>query len=185
MRLAVLALLAVVLQGCFPNAFHGEKAGVLIAQDRRTEEARRDDLDIEARAIELIYKQAGVYIHVNVTSFNRKVLLSGEVPNETIRGEVEKAITSIEKVGEVHNELVVTGNSSLLTRSSDSLINSNVKMKFVADGRFDSNMIKVFTDNGTVFLMGIVYREEAEVAAVDASATKGVQRVIKLFEYLN
>ncbi|MBI5431094.1 MAG: BON domain-containing protein [Nitrosomonadales bacterium] len=178
-------LLTGLLQGCFPNAFHGERAGVLVAQDRRADDARIDDRDIEAKAVDLVYKQSGVFMHVNVTSFNRKVLLSGEVPTEAARGEVEKIVSSVEKVGGVTNELVVSGGSSLLSRSNDSLITSNVKMKLVADGWLDSNMVKVFVENGTVFLMGIVYREEAEAAAETASSTKGVQRVVKLFEYLN
>lgn len=183
--LSGLLLLAGLLQGCFPNAFHGEPAGVLLAQDRRADDARKDDREIEARAVDLVYKQVSVFMHVNVNSFNRKVLVSGEVPNELTKAEVGKLVSSVEKVAEVNNQLVVSGNSSLLSRSNDSLITSNVKMKLVADGRLDSNMVKVFVENGMVFLMGIVYREEADAAAETASSAKSVQRVVKLFEYLN
>ena len=182
---AVLLLVAGLLQGCFPNAFNGEPAGVLIAQDRRAGDARADDREIEGKATDLVYKQTDTFIHVNVTSFNRKVLLSGEVPSEAVKGELEKAVLSVSKVSEVHNELVVSGNSSLLSRSNDSRLASSVKLKFVADSRFDSNLLKVFVESGTVFLMGIAYREEAEAAAEAASDTKGVQKVVKLFEYLN
>jgi len=183
--LACLFLLTGVLQGCFPNAFNGEAAGVLVAQDRRAEDARKDDREIEVKAAELIYKNSKTFIHVNVTSFNRKVLISGEVPDEATKSEIEKAVLSVQKVTEVHNELAIGGNSSLFSRSGDSGITSSLKLKFVADGRFDSNLIKVFVENGTAFLMGIVYREEAEAAAETASSVKGVQKVVKLFEYLN
>jgi osmotically-inducible protein OsmY len=180
-----LALLTGLLQGCFPNAFSGDKAGVLVAQDRRAEDARRDDREIEDRAVDLVYKDSKVFKHVNITSFNRKVLLTGEVPDEATKSELGKIVTAIELVSEVHNELAVAGNSSLLSRSNDSRLTSSVKMKFVADKRFDSNVIKVVTEAGTVYLMGLVYRSEAEAAAEVASSTKGVQRVVKLFEYLN
>lgn len=188
MRFIALAgwvLLVGLLQGCFPNAFHGERADGIVAQDRRDDAARSDDRDIEASVADLVYRQTKVFMHVNVTSFNRKVLLSGEVPDEAAKSEMEKVAASADKVGEVHNHLAVSGNSSLLSRSNDSLIASSVKMKFVADGRFDSNLIRVFVENGTVFLMGIVYRQEADAAAETASGAKGVQRVVKLFEYLN
>ncbi|HEY0665467.1 MAG TPA: BON domain-containing protein, partial [Gallionella sp.] len=127
--LAGLVLLSSLLQGCFPNAFSGEKAGVLVAQDRRAEDARRDDREIEARASDLIYRDKKVFIHVNVTSFNRMVLLSGEVPDQATRSELEKTVTEIPLVSGVHNELVVTGNSSLWSRSNDSRLTSSVKMK--------------------------------------------------------
>lgn len=185
MRLIGLVLLALLLQGCFPNAFSGDKAGVLVAQDRRAEDARRDDREIEDRAIELVYKDRKVFKHVNVTSFNRSVLLSGEVPDEATRSELAKIVAAIKLVSEVHNELAVAGNSSILSRSNDSRLTSSVKMKFVADQRFDSNVIKVHTEAGTVYLMGLVYRSEAEAAAEVASSTSGVRRVVKLFEYLN
>ena len=185
MRFIALVLLAGLLQGCVPAATTGERTGGLVAQDRRDNEARLDDRGIEAKAGDLIYDQARVLMHVNVTSYNRKVLISGEVPDEATRAGIEKGIASIEKVREVNNELVVSGNSSLVSRSNDSLIASNVKLKFVADGRFDANHIKVVTENGTVFLMGIVNHAEAEAAAEIASAAKGVQRVVKLFEYLD
>jgi osmotically-inducible protein OsmY len=182
--LAAMALLALLLQGCFPNAFSGERAGVLVAQDRRAEDARRDDREIEAKASDLVYRNNKVFIHVNVTSFNRMVLLSGEVPDQVTRSELEKIVAALPLVSGVHNELVVAGNSSLLSRSNDSRLTSSVKMKSVADSRFDSNMIKVFTEAGTVYLMGLVYPSEAEAAAEVASSVKGVQRVVKLFEYL-
>jgi len=185
MRFIVLLLLAGLLQGCVHAASTGERTGGLVAQDRRDSEARTDDRAIETRAGNLIYAQTRVLMHVNVTSFNRRVLISGEVPTEAARGEVEKIVSSVEKVSEVMNELVVSGNSSLLSRSNDSLIASNVKLRFVTGKQFDANHIKVVTENGTVFLMGIVNRSEGGAAAEAASAAKGVQRVVTIFEYLD
>ncbi len=180
-----LLLLTGLLQGCFPNAFKGGEHAGLVAEDRRTGEARIDDREIEKDAADLIYRLSDAYIRVNVTSFNHKVLVSGEVPNEVIKGQVEKSAQSVSKVSEVFNELTVGANSSLLSRSNDSRLTSNVKLKFVADERFDSNQVRVVVENGTVFLMGLVYRHEAEAAAETASGVKGVQQVVKLFEYLN
>ena len=188
MRLIAYAGLMVsvgLVQGCFPNAYKdGEPAG-LVAEDRRATDARSDDRTIEAKAIDLVYAQRDKFIHVNVNSYNRKVLISGEVPDEATKAWVDKIVTSIEKVAEVNNYLLVSENSSLLSRSNDSRLTSGVKLKFVADDRFDSNQVKVFVENGTVFLMGLVYRHEADAAAETASGVKGVQKVVKLFEYLN
>lgn len=182
---AGLAILIGLLQGCFPNAYKdGEPAG-LVAEDRRAAEALSDDRAIQAKATNLVYAQRDKFIHVNVTSYNRKVLVSGEVPDEATKTWVETTVTSIEKVAEVNNHLVVSENSSLLSRSNDSRLTSSVKLKFVADDRFDSNQVKVVVENGTVFLMGLVYRHEADAAAETASGVKGVQKVVKLFEYLN
>ena len=183
--LAGLLTLTGLLQGCFPNAFSGQPAGALVSQDRRAEEARRDDREIETKAIDMVYKNTKVFMHVNATSFNRKVLLSGEVPDEVTKAELEKRVAAIPLVSGVNNELVVGENSSMLSRSNDSRLTASVKIKFVADGRFDSNVINVFTEKGTVFLRGIVYPSEAEAAAEAASAVSGVKRVVKLFERMN
>ena len=187
MRIVSLLLLVLVsgaLQGCFPVAAVGVGAGVMMAQDRRTSGAYVEDQAIETKAFDRIGKQYKE-VHVNVTSFNRNVLISGEVPSETVKTEIGKFVSGIENVRNVSNELVVSSPSSLTSRSSDSLITSDVKLRFVQDKRFDADHIKVVTENGTVFLMGIVKRAEAEAATEIASLTGGVQRIVKLFEYLD
>jgi len=138
-----------------------------------------------AQAFDRIGKLYKNNVHVNVTSFNRNVLISGEVPSEAEKAEIGKLVRGLENVRNVNNELVVSGVSSLTTRSSDSLVTSDVKLRFMQDKRFEANHVKVVTENGTVFLLGIVKRAEAEAATEIASTTGGVQRVVRLFEYLD
>jgi osmotically-inducible protein OsmY len=185
MRIAYLLLVVLVsglLQGCVPAAVG---SGVMMVQDRRTSGAYVEDIAIEAKAFDRIGKQFKDGVHINITSFNRNVLISGEVPTDAIKTEVGRLMTSIENVRNINNELVVSGTTSLTARSNDSMITSNVKMRFVNDPRFSANHVKVITENGKVFLMGMVNRAEADAAAEVASTTAGVQGVVKLFEYLD
>ncbi|HEU0234452.1 MAG TPA: BON domain-containing protein [Gallionella sp.] len=188
MRIVSLLLLVLAsgsLQGCFPVVAVGVGTGVMMAQDRRTTGAYVEDQAIESKASDRIGKQYKDNAHVNVTSFNRNVLISGEVPSEAVKTEIGKLVFGIENVRNVNNELAVSGPSSLTSRGSDSLITSNVKLRFVDDKRFKADHVKVITENGTVFLMGIVKHAEADAATEVASTTGGVQRVVKLFEYLD
>lgn len=178
-------IISASLQGCFPVVAAGAGAGALMVQDRRTSGAYVEDAAIETKAFDRIGKQFKNTVHVNVTSYNRNVLISGEVPDETAKAQVERIIANIQNVGKIYNELVVAGQSSLTARSNDSLITSNVKMRFVGDKRFSATSIKVVTENGTVYLMGIVNRAEALAASEVASGSKGVSRVVELFEYVD
>ncbi|MDO8208717.1 MAG: BON domain-containing protein [Gallionella sp.] len=178
-------IISASLQGCFPVVAAGAGAGALMVQDRRTSGAYVEDAAIETKAFDRIGKQFKNTVHVNVTSYNRNVLISGEVPDETTKSQVERIITNIQNAGKIYNELVVAGQSSLTARSNDSLITSNVKMRFVGDKRFSATSIKVVTENGTVYLMGIVNRAEALAASEVASGSKGVSRVVELFEYVD
>jgi osmotically-inducible protein OsmY len=173
------------LQGCFPVVAAGAGAGVLMAQDRRTSGAYVEDEAIEAKAFDRIGKQFKDTVHVNVTSYNRNVLITGEVPDEATKAQVERIVANILNVGKIHNELVIAGLSSLTSRSNDTLITSNVKLRFVGDKRFSANSIKVVTENGIVYLMGIVNHAEAAAAGEVASGSQGVSRVVELFEYVN
>ena len=187
MRIVSLLLIVLVsgsLQGCFPVVAAGVGTGIMMAQDRRTSGAYVEDQAIETKAFDRIGKQYK-NAHVNVTSFNRNVLISGEVQSEAVKAEIGSLVSGIENVRNVSNELIISGTSSLTSRSSDSLITSDVKLRLVQDKRFDADHIKVVTENGTVFLMGIVKRAEAEAATEIASLTGGVQRIVKLFEYLD
>lgn len=174
-------LLAYVLQGCV--AAGPEGASPRPAQDRSANEALRQDQKIEATAIDRIYEQFRVYIHVNVTSFKRNVLISGEVPDEATRSAIEKIVSGIDGVRNVNNELAISPSSSLISRSNDSRITSAVRLRLARDKRIRLDDIKVVTENGTVFLMGNVKRAEADAAADVASTTSGVKLVVKLFEY--
>jgi len=187
MRVFSLLLLVLVsgpLQGCFPVVAAGVGAGVMMAQDRRTSGAYVEDQAIETKAFDRVGKQYKD-VHVNITSFNRNVLISGEVQTEAVKAEIGSIVSGIENVRNVSNELVVSGTTSMTSRGSDSLITSDVKLRFMNDKRFNADHVKVVTENGTVFLMGIVKRAEADAATEVASTTGGVQRVVKLFEYLD
>lgn len=155
-----------------------------MAQDRRTSGAYIEDEAIEDKAVNRITTQYKNTVHVNVTSYNRNVLLSGEVPDQATKAQVERIVANIQNVGKIYNELTVGISSSLASRSNDSLVTSNVKMRFLNDKRFSATNVKVITENGIVYLLGIVNRREAEAASEVASASKGVSRVIQLFEYV-
>jgi osmotically-inducible protein OsmY len=188
MRVVSLLLLVLVsgsLQGCFPVVAVGVGAGVLMAQDRRGRDAYIEDQQIETNAFERLDKQFKSVMHVNVTSYNHNVLISGEVLDESTKTEIGKIVSDIKNVRDVNNDLAVSSISSLASRSNDGLITSNVKLRFVNDKRFNADHIKVVTENGTVYLMGLVNRAEADAATDVTSATKGVQRVVIMFEYLD
>ncbi|MFA6061598.1 MAG: BON domain-containing protein [Gallionella sp.] len=183
-NLLFILLISASLQGCFPVIAAGAGAGALMAQDRRTSGAYIEDEAIEDKAVNRITTQYKNTVHVNVTSYNRNVLLSGEVPDQATKAQVERIVANIQNVGKIYNELTVGISSSLASRSNDSLVTSNVKMRFLNDKRFSATNVKVITENGIVYLLGIVNRREAEAASEVASASKGVSRVIQLFEYV-
>lgn len=173
------------LQGCFPVIATGVGTGALMAADRRTTGIFIEDEAIENKAVSQVNTKYKNITHVNITSFNRNVLVTGEAPNEAAKADITKIIASVPNVKAVSNELAVSGLTGLTSRSSDSIITGDVKLRFMNNKSFQADHIKVITENGTVFLMGLVYRKEAEAATEIASTTKGVQRVVKVFEYLD
>ncbi|MGD9000889.1 MAG: division/outer membrane stress-associated lipid-binding lipoprotein [Granulosicoccaceae bacterium] len=187
--LCVLAT-AVSLQGCAEMVVGGAAAGATVAHDRRTAGTFVDDELIELKAARKLSddKELAEQAHINVTSYNNIILLSGEVPNETLRTRAADLVRPIPKVRQVHNELVIAAPSSLLTRTSDGWITTKVKTSLFSIKNmpgFDPTRVKVVSENGTVFLMGIVRRVEADAATDVARRVAGVQRVVKLFEYLD
>lgn len=181
--LAALATTLLVAQGCFPLAVTGVGAAALMASDRRTTGMYIEDEAIEWKALARLRNDFGG-AHANATSFNRLVLLTGEAPNEETRKKIEDAVRSIENVREVTNELQVAGASSLASRGNDALVTSNVKARMVNNGKFSPNHVKVLTEAGVVYLMGLVTNSEADAAVDIARTTSGVNRVVKVFEYL-
>jgi osmotically-inducible protein OsmY len=123
--------------------------------------------------------------HVNVTSFNRNVLLTGEVSSESVRKEIEQAVKGVEHVRNVVNEIAVAPVSSFTSRSNDALITSKVKGRFMDGGKFQINHVKVITEDSVVYLLGIVNADEAGSAVDIARSTNGVRKVVKVFEYMN
>lgn len=181
-RLAAIAALVPALQGCFPLAATGVVAGGLMAADRRTTGIYIEDENIELKILARVRDQfPGA--HISATSFNRRVLLTGEAPSEAVRKQVEDAVRGLESVREVVNEMQVAGASSLASRGNDALITSNVKARMVNNRSFSPNHVKVITEAGVVYLMGIVTPAEGEAAVEVARTTSGVNRVVKVFEY--
>jgi len=182
---AGLMLLTVIIQGCLPVVAAGVGTGVIISQDRRNNDVIIEDQNLESSISNEIVRDFPGVMHVNVTSYNYNILLTGEVPEELVKTQIGKVAASFKNVRKVYNELAVSKNSSLVSRSNDSLITSNVKLRFLNNDHFRPEHIKVVTENSTVFLLGLVSQAAAEAAAEIASTTKGVQRVVKLFEYQN
>ena len=182
--IAALAAAVPVLQGCFPLAVTGMGAAAVMATDRRTTGMYIEDESIEWKSLA---RARGDFpgAHVNATSYNRRVLLTGEVPDEATKKRVEEAIRRIDNVRDVANELQVAGASSLASRGNDALVTSNVKARMVNNGRFSPAHVKVVTEQGVVYLMGLVTQAEAEAAVDIARTTSGVSRVVKVFQYVS
>ena len=184
---AILLLTALTLlqSACVPVLIGGAIVGTAaVATDRRSVGAQLDDELIEDKAGLAIAERFKGGFHVNITSFNGIVLLTGEVPTDRARAEVEQVVRVNPRVRAVQNELVVGSVTDIGSRSNDTLITSKVKTRFVEANKFQINFVKVVTENGVVYLMGIVRREEGDAAAEIARTTSGVQRVVKVFEYI-
>ncbi len=181
-----LLILAVAgaLQGCVAPVIVG--AGALMVADRRSTGAYVEDEAIENKSLNQILTKyrKNANVHVNVTSYNRHALITGEVPDESIKADVGTMVSAQDNLKGTTNELTIAGPSSLTSRSSDTFITSEVKTRFLGSKAFRANHVKVITENGTVFLMGLVCQPEADAATEIASTTGGVQRVVKVFEYI-
>ncbi|MDQ9169193.1 BON domain-containing protein [Oxalobacteraceae bacterium R-40] len=185
--LAAIALccsVAVSLQGCVEMMVGGAVMGSLAATDRRTFGAQTEDKTIVFKGESRVSKLIGEAGHVNVNSFNRKVLLTGEVRDEAMKAAVEREINAIENVASVVNELEIAGVSSFSSRSNDTLITGKVKAAFVDAKDLFANSIKVVTERGNVYLMGLVTQTEGARAAEVTRNVGGVQKVIKVFDYI-
>ena len=181
--LIVLAFAVPVLQGCFSLAVTGVGAAAVMASDRRTTGTYIEDEAIEWKVIGKVRERFAA-AHVNATSFNRRVLLTGEAPVEEAKQQIGEAVRTIDNVREVTNELQVAGASSLASRGNDALISSNVKARMVNNGKFSPLHVKVVTEAGVVYLMGLVSPQEGDAAVEIARTTSGVSRVVKVFEYV-
>ena len=173
------------LQGCFPVVAAGFGTGVLAAIDRRSVGAQTEDETIEWKALARASERAGDKAHVNATSFNRKLLLTGEAASPEIKAEIERAVAAIPNVVRVYNELAIAGASSLSARSNDAYITSKVKARFIDANRFNVNLVKVVTEANTVFLLGLVTQREADAAIELARTTAGVMKVVNVMEIIS
>ncbi len=183
--LFVWLLVMPLLNGCAPVIVGGAVAtGALVAHDRRTVGTITEDEGIEFKASRRISDKIRD-AHINVTSYNRMVLLTGEVPDAAAKAAAEKIAHAVENVRGVYNELQVAGNSSLSARANDSLLTSKVKARFVDAQKFSPIHVKVVTENNVVYLLGLVKRQEANDATELARTTGGVQKVVRVFEFLD
>lgn len=180
---AIVALLA-TLPGCFPLVATGMGAAILVADDRRTTGSIVDDEAIENKAL-LRIQQRHNEAHVNVTSYNRIVLVTGEARSAEVRSDIERIVREVENVRTVQNEMSVGQTTTLMLRGNDTVQTSKVKARMLDANKFRANHVKVVTENGIVYLMGLVKRQEAQDATDIARTTSGVQRVVRVFEYMD
>ena len=183
--LLCVAVLGSTLAGCAPIVLGGAAMGALVATDRRTSGAQLEDEGIELRAAGRIRENLGDRVHVNVTSYNRQVLLTGEVPNAQDKQQVEQIVSRVENVRATVNELAVLGNTSLTQRSSDALTTGKIKASMIDARDLFANAFKVVTERGTTYLMGRVTQREATRATDIARSTGGVQKVVRLLEIIS
>lgn len=184
-----LLVLGVVLAGagltaCAPLLVGGAVMTGMSAADRRTTGSQIEDERIETRGASRIREHLGERVHINITSYNRQVLLTGEVPNEQDKQLAEQVISRIENVRSITNELAVLGPSTLTQRSSDALVTGRVKANLIDARDLNASAVKVVTERGVVYLMGRVTAREADRATDIARRTSGVQKVVRLFELI-
>ena len=186
LALAVLAVATLgAVQGCIPVIVGGTGMAVAMVSDRRSSGAYVEDEGIEWKTGNRINERLGDKVHVNATSFNRKLLLTGEAFNEASREEAGRIAAVVENVKEVVNELRIAPTSTFSARSNDSYISSKVKARFVDQKDFRIQQVKVTTEAGTVYLMGLVTEKEGNAATEVARTTNGVQKVVRVFEYIS
>lgn len=178
-----LALLT--LTACAPILIGGAVTAVALTEDRRSSGAFVDDENIENRALLKVKSRFGDQVHVNITSYNRHVLLSGEANSDAVKRGVEDEVSTVPGIKRVFNEMAVGPQAGVIAVSNDTRLTTIVKTRFLEANRFQANHVKVITEANVVFLMGIVKRAEADAATQLASTTSGVSRVVRLFEYLD
>ena len=183
--LILVAALGTQLTACVPVVAGGAAAGGLVAADRRSTGAYLEDQEIELKAEKAINDNLKENVHANVTSYNRRVLITGEVSNEANKAKAESVVRPIQNVNRINNQLVIGANSTISSRTNDTYITSKVKTKFISENKFAANLVKVVTENGTVFLMGMVTHKEGDDAAEIASKVSDVKKVVKDFEYID
>lgn len=183
--LLFLIMPVMLLQGCATAVVTGAATGAAVIHDRRSAGTVIDDQAVEFKVSGALFSNKNIYdqSHINVTSYNGIVLLTGETPNENLKQQVTKEVQAIPNVRRIHNELLIAAPSSLPSRSSDAWITSKIKAKLTADKYIDPFYVKVVTEHGIVYLMGLVSHAEADRVVDIITQSAGVQRVIKIFEY--
>ncbi|MAZ44588.1 MAG: BON domain-containing protein [Legionellales bacterium] len=184
--LLFLAVMLLQLSGCFAMMAAGATAGVLVAHDRRTTGTIVEDQSIELKAFRVLSDMKEILedSHISVHSYNNNVLLTGQATNENVRLAVEERISDISKIRRIYNEITIAAPTSLMTRSSDTWISTKLKSQMLVSSDVDPTRVHITTEDGVVFLMGIVTPHEEESAVEVARHVRGVKKVVKMFEYL-
>lgn len=177
--------LVTTLSACAPVVVGGVVMGAVVASDRRTTGSQVEDEGIEQRTDAAIRENLSDQVHINVTSYNRQVLLTGEVPSLHEKQRLEQVMTKVENVRAVVNDVAILGNSTLSQRSSDTLVTGRVKAALVDAKDLSTNAFKVTTERGTTYLMGRVTQREANRATEIARSTSGVQKVVRVLEIIS
>jgi len=188
LRFVFLLLIPIIfLQGCATAVVTGGAAGASLVLDRRTTGAILDDQGIEFKASYAFFNNKEIYdqSHLNITSYNGIVLITGETLTEQLKQQISAEVKTIPKVRRIHNELIIGAPSALTSRSSDTWITSKIKTKLTTADNIDSFYVKVVTEHGVVYLMGMLSHAEADQAIDVVTKSAGVQRVVKIFEYID
>ena len=182
---AACAALGATLTACAPLVVGGAAVGAaMMVTDRRTAGIVVEDERIELRAGSLMRENFGDRVHVNVNSYNRQLLVTGEVPDANAKQQVEQVLARVQNVKGIVNELAVMGATTLQQRSNDLLVTGKVRASFVDASDLQANAFRVVTERGTVYLMGRVTQREAERATQITRTVPGVQRVVRIFEFI-
>lgn len=174
-----------LLQGCAAVVASTAATSVMVAQDRRTAGTILEDKSIELKALQAIADASHHHtdVHVTATSYNNRVLLVGQAPSQKMRMDIQDAVKKINKVRQIHNEIMVSPTTNIMTRSKDSWITTKIKSEMTVTKDFNPTRVKVTTEDGVVYLMGIVKKPEERIAVDIARHTKDVRKVVKIFEY--
>jgi osmotically-inducible protein OsmY len=187
-RISLALALAGTLSGltaCFPLVVGGAMVGGMVATDRRTSGSLIEDESIEFKASSRIRERMGDRAHVNVNSYNRQLLLTGEVPTEQDKQQIELVAASVENVRNIVNELAVMGNTTFGQRSADALVTGQVKASLLDAKDLNASAFRVFTERGTTYLMGRVTQREMQRATELASAISGVRKIVRVFDVVS
>ena len=189
-QLFLISLLPLLLTGCAAAVIGaGAAVGttVTVAHDRRTTGTFIEDQAIELKAVKSYFsdKEINDSSHINVTSYNTVVLITGETPSEDLRQRIVNIVRNNQKVTHIYDELTIAAPSSWTSRGSDTLITAKVKTRLLTLDNFDGTRVKVVTEKGIVYLMGLLTRVESDIATGEAQQSGGVQKVVKLFQYID
>lgn len=184
--ISLLGLAAILpLSGCVPVVATGAAVGAMMVDDRRASGVYLVDEENELKAGHRLRESGVQAVHANFTSYNKRMLITGEAPTAELRARVEEIARGISDVGQIYNEMAIAAPTGIGTRTNDSYITTKVKTRLFDDDRISGNHVKVVTENSVVYLMGLLKRDEAGIAAEIAAKTPGVSKVVKVIEYLD